>query len=60
MKKPKAPLETLVGLEPGERDATSLRQFALDAAVKTSVPGCEAGEVLATAAAFLAFLEASA
>jgi hypothetical protein len=58
MKKPKPQeLEAVVRLDPGERGSTGLRQFALDAAVRTSVPGLEPGEVLAAAVAFLGFLE---
>ena len=51
-------LETVVRLERGEGGAAGLRQFALDAAVRTSKPGAEPGEVLTSASAFLAFLEA--
>ena len=53
----KPPLETVARLTPGEGGAAGLRQFALDAAVRTSQPGAEPGDVLAAADIFLAFLE---
>jgi hypothetical protein len=51
-------LESVVRLEPGEADPVSLREFALDAAIKIAAPGDDAQTILAAATAFLGFLEA--